>query len=251
VMSIKESFFENVHAQFKDFVQLPDSLGGKSETSGGAYVAELVIRRIDQSPIAEKLTYEKVDLFLKCGWHTKALDILVNQFGDTEAAERYCLNACKGLEESPGIPNDEDDPNDGKRTNPFLDLLCIYLAPENASKFRDASMQILERHGHRIDPTNVISKLPADIPLKDLQMYLSIIFPKNAGELSHLRIERNLCVAHNIKVRNQLMKKHKRNISITSDTRCQACNKPILTSAFALDPSQQYVLHYSCLTTDT
>lgn len=135
----------------------------------------------------------------------------------------------------------------GKASNPFLELVCLYFEPELASKYRAESLSILEKYGSVIDPGLVTSKLPADMRLSDLQGYLAVIFRANVQKLSQLRVEKNLCVAQNIKTLYQLSRRQKRNFSITQDTQCRICAKKILTEPFAVDPNLRSVVHQACL----
>ncbi len=216
----------SVRPEFARFCGTPGALQ-KSE-------AESIILRIDSiDSLSNALTSEKVDLYGKCGLHDRALKILVEDQGDVGAAETYCLKVIDEME-------------DGSDQDPFLDLLCIFFDPKHESRYRSASIAILERHGHHIDPTKVIAKLPADLSLADIEGYLSLIFVRDAQRSAHLRIEKNICAAQNIKVRHSLMLKHKRHTVVTADTRCGLCREQILTEPFAFQASSNDVVHCRC-----
>ncbi len=230
----------NLGQDFFAFVSRPSTLRGTTEQTTEA---ELIIRRIEQQQQQHTTRDEdksflqrvKIVLYSKCGWHHQALSILVNDFDDLAGAEEYCVHNFR---------------SEGNSRNPFLDLLVLYFSPENANgeRFRNASLDILERHGHCIDPAQVIQKLPADLKVGELSTYLSIMLSRNVRKICRLQVEKNLCVAQNIKVRNNLQKKHKRNLTITLDTKCSVCNQPIGETAFLNPPppKREGVVHYKC-----
>jgi hypothetical protein len=225
---------EAVRAAFSDFVAREETLRGTVPAAAGDAAAastseaEAVVRRIEQTAAVGSLARHEVALYRKCGLHARALELLVMQLADTAAAEEYCLG------------------NQGDQVDPFLDLLCIYFRPENAQRYREPMLLVLERHGHRIDATAVVARLPADLPIADLQLYLGLVLARNTRRLCQLRVEKNLHVALNIKTRSKLVRRHRRNVSITADTRCAQCQRPIATQPFVLDPSCLKAFHETC-----
>jgi len=223
---LEKQFGEILYSRFKSFVGREETLISKSEEENG--VSTAVINRIDQSSVCEKLLHEKAALLRKCSWHSQALDILVVQLDDHVAAEEYCAS----------------------EPSAFHDLLHIYFNPSvpaaKRDAYRSASMNLLEKYGSVLDPSQVVSRLPADFLIHDLVGYLTSVFSNRVGSCNSIRIHKNLAVANNIKIRDEQMSLHALNVSVTQDTRCNKCKNPLQSSAFALDTTHKYVVHLSC-----
>ncbi|GBG26050.1 Transforming growth factor-beta receptor-associated protein 1 [Hondaea fermentalgiana] len=252
---------EQVRTDFAAFIDRPETLTSRVEEPGAGhestFEADLAARYIDNASIPDiSLLPEKAALYAKCGWHNQALAILVKDLHDPEAAEAYCLRHLERILAKEKHEESSDElsrqpsslqTQDKAQDNPFLELVCLYFEPALAEQHRADSLAILEKYGRFIDPSLVMSKLPADMRLSDLQTYLSVVFRANVQRLSHLRVEKNLRVAQNIKTLYHTTRTQRRNFGITSDTLCRVCNKQILTDPFAVDPSLRTVAHEACL----
>jgi len=229
LLSVNESFRE----RFMKFLERPVTLRGVSLAKDGKKEAEatLILRELDMID-ANGFLHERVHLNAKLSRHGESLNILIGKLKDPRLAEKYCMDYY------------EEESKQEDSANPFLELVCIYLRPEHAKDLLDESLRILKVHGEKIDPSLVISKLPAEMPLKDIEGYLATMFQAHGRELAKLRIKKGLLSAHNIKTRSFLTKKQQRNFVVTSDTLCRTCKRPIGAQPFQLDPSQSYLTHF-------
>ncbi|KAI7829554.1 vacuolar sorting protein 39 domain 2-domain-containing protein [Gamsiella multidivaricata] len=191
------------------------------------YKAELILSRLPVDGCYE----ERAILLSRIGQHDQALNIYVHKLKNFQAAEEYCIKYY--------------DSNDPSR-NVFLMLLKVYLKPPNREKpMLEPALDILTRHGTRIDPAAVLELLPASTRIDQLFKFFEKSI-RESNKTKHMdMVVKNLLKAERLQTQEQLTFYRSRRVKITEDRMCPKCNKRIGNSVFAVFPDG-VVVHYSC-----
>lgn len=176
---------------------------------------------------------ENVVLYSKKEDHQQALDVLVYQLADNKSAEKYCI---------------EHSPAESPEADPFILLLQLYFNPrdpEMAHALRDSALALLRDHAKEINSVRVMSILPEDTPVVDINQYLSTIVPHTAHRLREGQVVHNLRKLEHIRLAGRRAAMRQGNVTITMDTLCAQCGKKINDAWFALYPNNT-IMHYRC-----
>lgn len=194
----------------------------------------------------EGLGEERAIVLGKLGDHEEALCIFIYLLKSPKRAEEYCLSVYKkGLPASEGI---------------FLTLLKLYLHPPetlssnqlkrkasvSSQMSNESVVDLLRKHGDKIDPLEGISVLPDRFDLIKLKDYLDRTFKRKLQDSHSEEVYRNLLMTKYYNMKKTWIELQQANkITIDETTSCQVCNKKIGRSAFARYPNKD-VVHYSC-----
>jgi hypothetical protein len=169
---------------------------------------------------------ERAILLCRLGQHEKVLRIYVRKLHDIPTAETYC-----SLHYQPGI---------------YTTLFKILLVPlDGEQPLVPQAIQVLNRHGHLIHPTEAIALLPQDTKLSDFYPSLQLYIRDSQHTTNNNKILRGLAQTEQANVSDDLYHAKAHVVKMTPERACPFCHKRIGTSVFALLPSGQ-VVHYSC-----
>lgn len=203
-----------------------------------SYNAASVLARIESLP----LPYAKIALYEKLGNHEKALSVIVNELGDFDRAESYCLKH-------------EREGSDDLLSS----LLRVYLAldadfdhqmdgggGDDGQKLPRRAMDLIERHPTRLRPSTVLMALPSDTPISAVESFLVQSMRAHLATMRLQMVANGLERSHNMAVTAERTALHQRSFLITHDTTCPVCNRPIQPGLFARYPNNVLV-HVPCV----
>uniref|UniRef100_A0A8C5RA41 VPS39 subunit of HOPS complex n=1 Tax=Leptobrachium leishanense TaxID=445787 RepID=A0A8C5RA41_9ANUR len=190
------------------------------------------------------LLEERALLLGRMGKHEQALFIYVHILKDTKMAEQYCHKHY-------------DSTKDGHK-DVYLSLIRMYLSPpdvhclgpikiklEEPSPNIDAALAVLEQHHGKLNTTKVINLLPANTPIKDIQVFLEKVLEESAQRKRFNQVLKNLLHAEFLRVQEERISHQQVKCVITEEKICTVCKKKIGNSAFARYPNG-VVVHYFC-----
>lgn len=203
----------------------------------------------------------------RLGNHDSALRIYVYDLRDYPAAEAYCSKVYAKDPDPKGI---------------YLHLLKLYLAPtpgrRSSSSGRAFSpppssrggsrpgsppvatppaglsseplvkpaLELITRHGLRIDSDAVVGLLPPMIPVADVQTYLSKQLKATHSALAAHRIQKELVKSRNVQVKGLVLNLEVRRVRVDDQRVCPQCHKRLGQSAIAVHAPRGQVTHLHC-----
>lgn len=203
----------------------------------------------------------------RLGNHDAALRIYVYDLGDYQAAEAYCSKVYAKDPDPKGI---------------YLHLLKLYLAPTpgrrssmsgrtfspppssrgtsrpgsppvtsppaglSAEPLVKPALELITRHGLRIDSDAVISLLPPMISVSDVQTYLSKQLKATHSALAAHRIQKELVKSRNVQVKGMVLNLEVRRVKVDDQRVCPQCHKRLGQSAIAVHAPRGQVTHLHC-----
>ncbi|KAF8486196.1 hypothetical protein DFH94DRAFT_623079 [Russula ochroleuca] len=166
----------------------------------------------------------------KLGRHDSALELYVYRLRDYDKAERYCKRMFQ-----PGT----------ETRNIFLTLLRIYLRPlvKTADDLLWPALELIERHGPRLDPEETLQLLPPLVSARDVRIFLigALRVPRFDA-----RVVREVALARKDQVARKLMYLEANRVKITDSRICPQCHKRIGPSAIVVHAPGGEVTHYHC-----
>ena len=196
---------------------------------------------------------------------------MAHQLGDTEAAERYCVEVDgrrKKASDQTGVDSDSGN------NELFLLLLQVYLkgdsAPSTDARFGvaadegkranntvlpsplvlAAAVSLLTKHFHHISPVAALALLPPSTPITLLHAYLCRLLRSLQHSRRSAAITRALYRVQNIDARLELLDAG-RDYVVMEDSRengaveCVRCHRRIGMASFARQPDGS-IMHYLC-----
>ncbi|KAI0244753.1 Vacuolar morphogenesis protein 6 [Massospora cicadina] len=165
--------------------------------------------------------------------HDQALNLLVYRLQDIDGAEDYCRRF-----------NSKD---------VFKILLKTYLdpassdpnLPDNELPYLEPALQLLDKHGARIDAAQALDFLPNRVKMLSLGGFLTQNLRHLVASAHEARIQLSLLRAESVRLSCRLAELKADPVPLDATTLCPVCLKKIGTSAFAIFPDRQ-VVHYSC-----
>lgn len=104
----------------------------------------------------------------------------------------------------------------------------------------------MNTRGAELDPLEVLSILPDDIPLEVIDSFLISSTQNMLTEKRTKMIEANLCRMERILLQSQLHHINSSKVVIDRSVACAVCNKPIGDSVFGAYPNGVLV-HFKCI----
>ncbi|CAG0882189.1 unnamed protein product [Darwinula stevensoni] len=146
------------------------------------FKAQLLLGRTKELGLLEEMAL----LYGKLGEHKKALDILVHELGDTDAARDYCLTC-----------SDKADTDERTtRAHLLLILLQTYLNPsldqESQMQLRGPALDLLVKHATDFNVTDVLAILPDSWRLDSVHTFLIKSIREALHSKRMLQVKRNL-----------------------------------------------------------
>lgn len=174
------------------------------------------------------------------GRHKAALEIYVFKIRDHEKAEAYCNHVFRAAPIEPETP--------GKKITDsvYHILLSLYLRPpaSNPTQIQPA-LDLLSRHGARLDASEALSLIPEETKVRELEAYFQRRIRAANTKVSESMIASQLWRAESLKVEEKLSRK--RGLSaVVGETRvCPICHKRLGRSVISVMPNGSAV-HYGC-----
>jgi len=147
VLTIFAELYEKVYAQLLEFIN-----------TNNHFAIDLLYGRLPSTDLYEV----RAILLGRMGRHGKALETYVYRLQDFRKAEEYCKRVYQ--------PN-------GDTSDVFLVLLRIYLRPTAkpvtlTSDLLKPALELISRHGPRLESVETLSLLPPLVTMKDVQAFL-------------------------------------------------------------------------------
>ena len=110
----------------------------------------------------------------------------------------------------------------------------------------DVALDVLEKHGAKVDVNQVLKHLPDTVPLHKISKFLTIKLEEKVSKRNHTKILRNLLHAEHLQVQEQRIHAESKKIDIGEFDICKVCHKRFTsTGAFVRLPSGE-VVHFKC-----
>lgn len=206
----------------------------------------------------------------RLGNHDAALRIYVYDLRDYHAAEAYCSAVYAKDPDPKGI---------------YLHLLKLYLAPSPgrrpsasgrafsppppsrgsrgssrpgsppvtappsglaAEPLVKPALELITRHGLRIDSDAVVGLLPPLIPVADVQTYLCKQLKATHSALAAHRVRKELVKARDVQIKGLVLNLEVRRVKVDDQRVCPQCHKRLGQSAIAVHAPRGQVTHLHC-----
>ncbi|KAG8630411.1 hypothetical protein KVT40_002030 [Elsinoe batatas] len=155
-------------------------------------------------PYADLLVPETIVLFSRANQHEEALTALVHQLGDYDTAVRYCLRS--GRDVFPisvrikTSPLSDASPQNTTQRNLFALLLEQYLSINDIDTRLSLASELLARFGAWFDAPTILSRIPADWPVRAVEGFLTTAMRSLVKERRETGIIRALAAGENLRV---------------------------------------------------
>lgn len=178
--------------------------------------------------------------------HEKALSIYIQILGDFDKASDYCKSVYETKE------NEKDN-------DIYLIFIKFLLKPPTAPPYSgvplhprclkpdvETVLDILEKHGTKVNPHDVLQLLPDEIPLWRLKTFLEVSLQNQLERKRKTQVLKGLYSAENLQVQEQRRYYESQCVLITDFSVCLVCSKKFGNqSAFVRYPNGN-VVHLSC-----
>lgn len=175
--------------------------------------------------------------------HEKALSIYIQILSDLDKASEYCQNVYEKE----------------KKTDIYLMFIKFLLKPPTAPPYSgvplhprclkpdiETVLEILDKHGDKVIPHEVLQILPDDIPLWRLKTFLEVALRNQLERKRRTQVLSGLYKAENLQLQEQLRFLESQSTLITDFNVCQVCSKKFGNqSSFVRYPNGN-IVHYSC-----
>lgn len=178
--------------------------------------------------------------------HEKALAIYIQILGDIDKASEYCQAVYE---------NNEND----KNTDIYLMFIKFLLKAPTSPPYSSVALHprclkpeietvldILDKHGDKVSPHEVLKILPDDIPIWRLKTFLELALRNQLERKRKTQVLKGLYSAENLQVQEQRRYYESHSALITDFSVCLVCSKKFGNqSAFVRYPNGD-VVHFSC-----
>ncbi|KAK6504670.1 Vacuolar morphogenesis protein 6 [Arthrobotrys musiformis] len=201
------------------------------------YWPEKVIRWL---PKDDPTFYEiRASILSRLGEHKQALEIFVFRMQDFSKAEAYC-NRIHQL--SPPT----SDPAETSTETVYSILLSLYLRPPpNYEVQMPPALDLLSRHGARVDPLESLKLIPESIKVADLQSYFENRIRHSNSRVNMNRVMAQLYKSEAFRWEELNAEAKKKAVVIGEERVCPVCHKRLGKSVISVFPDGQ-VVHYGC-----
>ncbi|KAF3942508.1 hypothetical protein ABW19_dt0207466 [Dactylella cylindrospora] len=201
------------------------------------YWPEKIIRWL---PKDDPVFYEiRASVLSRLGEHRQALEIFVFKMQDYNKAEAYC-NRVHSL--SPP----SSDPADTSIETVYSILLQLYLSPpSNYEPQIPPALDLLSRHGARVDPLETLKLIPQSIKVADLEHYFESRIRHSNSRVNMNRIMAQLYKAEAFRWEELHADTKAKPVIIGEERVCPVCHKRLGKSVISVFPDGQ-VVHYGC-----
>ncbi|BFZ54290.1 Vacuolar morphoproteinsis protein 6 [Savitreella phatthalungensis] len=182
-------------------------------------------RFYDRLPKTPAYLEARAILLARMGRLRAALEVYVHEVRDRQKSEAFAI------QQHPASPD------------AFEILLDIYLSSEPAEVV--GALELLKRHGPRLDAEVVLRKLPGSVPVQLIQQYLSTRLRDNLRHGNATAIETALRRSDLITAQEALLHRRATPHLVTTHTLCAACGKRLGNAVLASFPNGA-LTHYGC-----
>ncbi|XP_017579553.2 transforming growth factor-beta receptor-associated protein 1 isoform X1 [Pygocentrus nattereri] len=179
------------------------------------------------------LHVEKAILLGRAGQHRAALQILVNQEKDQEAAESYCrrTSAGQGQEFTQQL---------------FLCLLQVYL---ESNQSVTAVVDLLNNNAMTFNLVSVLQVLPTSWSLQLVRHFLCESLRGTVHERRMRGLEKNLAKVESLRHKHAWMEATQEKVKLDRSRVCHSCRRQLMGPEFLRRPTGE-VVHTHCYTAD-
>ncbi|KAI3367597.1 hypothetical protein L3Q82_026440 [Scortum barcoo] len=172
---------------------------------------------------------EKAILLGRTGDHSQALQVLVHQERDLQAAESYCCRAAQGR-------------NSQFRQDLLLTLFQIYLSSEDLTS---AAVDLLNNNPRVFTAAKVIQLLPASWSVQLVSQFFVGSLRETLHQRRMARMQKALSQAELVRHKVILMQASKIKFRLDKGQKCKVCQRDLTGPQFARNP-QGELMHTSC-----
>ncbi|KAF3925713.1 hypothetical protein AA313_de0205398 [Arthrobotrys entomopaga] len=201
------------------------------------YWPEKVIRWL---PKDDPTFYEiRASILSRLGEHRQALEIFVFKMKDYGKAEAYC-NRVHSL--SPP----SSDPAETTTETVYSILLSLFLSPPPGYEPQiKPALDLLSRHGARVDPLETLKLIPESIKVADLEHYFENRIRHSNSRVNMNRVMAQLYKSEAFRWEELNAEAKKKAVVIGEERVCPVCHKRLGKSVISVFPDGQ-VVHYGC-----
>ncbi|EPS39104.1 hypothetical protein H072_7137 [Dactylellina haptotyla CBS 200.50] len=201
------------------------------------YWPEKIIRWI---PKDDPTFYEiRAAILSRLGEHRDALEIFVFKMQDFGKAEAYC-NRVHAL--SPPA----SDPAETTTETVYSILLTLFLTPPPGYEPQiQPALDLLSRHGARVDPLETLKLIPESIKVSDLEHYFENRIRHSNSRVNMNRVMAQLYKSEAFRWEELNFEAKKKAVIIGEERVCPVCHKRLGKSVISVFPDGQ-VVHYGC-----
>ncbi|XP_030763648.1 vam6/Vps39-like protein [Sitophilus oryzae] len=206
------------------------------------YTAENVLRDFPVDCLIE----ERAIIVGRLGKHDQAVALYVRALGDLEKAKDYC----KRVYDS-GISGSQQVYvyliNIILKPDSFpLSLPGITLSPKTAQPDLELALQLLEENASKINPIDILTILPDDIPVSRLHKFLLVALQKVVQEERRVQLLKGLLYAEHLQCQELKLNLQNQRILVTELNVCPVCKKRFGNQSTLVRYPNGDVVHYSC-----
>ncbi|KAK6500902.1 Vacuolar morphogenesis protein 6, variant 2 [Arthrobotrys conoides] len=201
------------------------------------YWPEKVIRWL---PKDDPTFYEiRASILSRLGEHRQALEIFVFRMQDFSKAEAYCNRIYQ-------LSPPASDPAETPTETVYSILLSIYLdPPSNYEVQMPPALDLLSRHGARVDPLESLRLIPESIKVTDLGNYFENRIRHSNSRVNMNRVMAQLYKSEAFRWEELNAEAKKKAVAIGEERVCPVCHKRLGKSVISVFPDGQ-VVHYGC-----
>ncbi|ODM93368.1 Vam6/Vps39-like protein [Orchesella cincta] len=190
---------------------------------------------------------ERALIFRKLGRHEPVLSIYIGALRDINMALEYCRTTY--------------DKNDPSKKDVFTILLKMLLSPsttilpgfakeseEPLQMDKVAILRLLKEYAPYLDPIRVLSVLPDDFDMCDMETFLKTSIQNQLAERRKLLIKKGLVEAEHLKAKHDKVYVESEGFTIDDYTMCakENCNKRLTSQSAFIRNSDGTIVHYYC-----
>jgi nitrous oxide reductase len=127
----------------------------------------------------------------------------------------------------------------------FITFIEVCLSNKENLKIENV-IDLINNKFENIDATKVLELLPTNLPIKNLDAFLTQSIQTTHHNLKNSKIKQKVAETANIETKYKYHTKISQKVVINQQTLCSHCQQPISTSVFAITPDLN-IIHYKCL----
>ncbi|KAF3921348.1 hypothetical protein ABW20_dc0101924 [Dactylellina cionopaga] len=171
--------------------------------------------------------------------HKEALEIFVFKMQDFGKAESYCNRVHQ-------LSPPASDPAETSTETVYSILLGLFLSPPaNYEPQIAPALDLLSRHGARVDPLETLKLIPLSIKVADLEHYFENRIRHSNSRVNMNRVMAQLYKSEAFRWEELNAESKKRAVVIGEERVCPVCHKRLGKSVISVFPDGQ-VVHYGC-----
>jgi tetratricopeptide (TPR) repeat protein len=206
------------------------------------YTADTVLGHFPTDSLLE----ERAIILGKLGKHEQALAIYVRALGDISKSVEYaqkvyesntpgCQSVYAGLIKL--VLNPDSCP---------LALPGLTLSPKTAQPDLELALELLKEHAFKMDPLEVLSVLPDNVPVTRIHKFLLVALQKAVKERRRVQLLKGLLYAEHLQCQEMRLHLQSQHVLVTELNVCPVCKKRFGNQSALIRYPNGDVVHYSC-----